>query len=68
MVFKFYSLDIACQVVMICWSLWMNKNNIIWKIQKWSLVQILTTAYRNFTQWNEAKRLRLQVNDKVLSS
>ena len=50
---------------MICWTLWINRNNIVWKNHKWSSVQILTIANRCFTQWNEAQRVRFRVNDIV---
>ena len=64
-IFEICSFDIACQAIMICWTLWINRNNIVWKNHKWSPMQILTTANRRFTQWNEAQRVRLRVNDTV---
>ena len=62
---KYVPLIFACHAIMICWTLWINRNNIVWKNHKWSLVQILTTANRRFTQWNEAQRVKLRINDTV---
>ena len=46
-IFEICSFDIACHAVMICWTLWINRNNIVWKNHKWSLVQILTMTPQN---------------------
>ena len=54
------SQDLACLVVMLCWALWTNRNNTVWKILKWTYGKIFNIAGRSLSQWNDSKHIKVQ--------
>ena len=45
--------------VMVCWSLWKNRNNVVWNNQCWSSSQIRSIAGNIASQWMATKSHRV---------
>ena len=52
------SQEIVALTVMICWVLWTNRNNKVWRNKSWSAGHILHIAGNMMNQWQEAHHLK----------
>ncbi|KAK9195743.1 hypothetical protein WN943_003868 [Citrus x changshan-huyou] len=49
--------------MMICWQIWVNRNNKVWNNTACSVCQILNSAGQFLYQWQAAKRQVFDIND-----
>ncbi|XP_055961825.1 uncharacterized protein LOC130015527 [Mercurialis annua] len=49
---KMMVMDEKMLIAMVCWSLWLNKNNIVWKKVAGSVDSIIASAVNQFSPWN----------------
>ncbi|XP_074327609.1 uncharacterized protein LOC141665523 [Apium graveolens] len=55
LVFGHHSREIATNVVMICWLLWKNKNDLIWNQQSMEASEVVSSACSVLNQWNSVQ-------------
>ena len=46
-------------VVMVCWTLWTNRNNVVWRNCRWLLSQILNIVGRTLKQWQDVQQFSI---------
>lgn len=52
-------------VVMLCWRIWINRNDRVWNNKASSAYQVLNSAGQLLYQWQVAKKKLYYVNDDV---
>ena len=63
-IFTRYNNDECNVAVMLCWRIWINRNNRVWNNKSCSVHQVLNSAGHLLYQWQAVKKQLYDVNDE----